>query len=104
MPASCLEDDSMSYDVFSPIIYYANLAPPSGEDLLEMAQSSQSTRHEYLMLQSITYCSPQPLAGSQPSPSHATTSPSHPLRGGGLSVREKAGDRSLPRSKLNAVR
>src|ERR1700728_4693891 len=35
--ASRLEDDSMSYDVFSPILYYANLAPASGEDLLEMA-------------------------------------------------------------------
>ena len=39
-------DDSMSYDVFSPILYYANLAPASGEDLLEMAQSSQSTGHD----------------------------------------------------------
>jgi len=65
MLASRLEDDSMSYDVFSPFLYYANLAPASGEDLLEIAQSSQSTGHEHLMLQSITYCSPQPLAGSQ---------------------------------------
>lgn len=48
MLASRLEDDSMSYDVFSPIFYYANLAPASGEDLLEMAQS---TGHEHLMLQ-----------------------------------------------------
>ena len=31
MLASRLEDDSMSYDVFSPILYYANLAPASGE-------------------------------------------------------------------------
>ena len=61
----------MSYDVFSPILYYA---PASGEDLLEMAQSSQSTGHEHLMLQSIKYCSPQPLAGSQPSPSHEAMS------------------------------
>jgi hypothetical protein len=65
MLASRLEDDSMSYDVFCPILYYA---PASGEGLLEMAQSSQSTGHEYLMLQSITYFLPQPLAGSQPSP------------------------------------
>jgi len=84
MLASRLEGDSMSYDVFSPILYYANLAPASGEDLLEMAQSSQSTGHEHLMLQSITYCLPQPLAGSQPSPSHATTSLNHFLRGGGF--------------------
>jgi hypothetical protein len=103
MLTSRLEDDLMSYDVFSPILYYANLAPASGEDLLEMAQSSQSTGHEHLMLQSLTYCSPQPLAGSQPSPSHEATSLNHSLRGGGLSVGEKAGDRSLPRSKLNAV-
>lgn len=34
MLASRLEDDSMSYDMFSPILYYANLAPASGEDLL----------------------------------------------------------------------
>jgi len=95
MLASRLEDDSMSYGVFSPILYYANLAPASGEDLLEMAQSFRSTEHEHLMLQSITYCSPQPLAGSQRSPSHATTSLNHSLRGGGLSVGEKAGDRSL---------
>ena len=52
MLASRLEDDSMSCDVFSPILYYANLAPVSGEDHLEMAQSSQSTGHEHLMLQS----------------------------------------------------
>ena len=39
MLAGCLEDDSMSYDVFSPILYYANLVPASGEDLLEMAQT-----------------------------------------------------------------
>jgi hypothetical protein len=33
--------------MFSPILlYYANLAPASGEDLLEMAQSFQSTGHE----------------------------------------------------------
>jgi hypothetical protein len=104
MLASRLEDDSMSYGVFSPILYYANLAPASGEDLMEVTQSSQSTGHEHLMLQSITYFLPQPLAGSQPSPSHATTSLNHSLRGGGLSVGEKARDRSLPRSKQNAVR
>jgi hypothetical protein len=51
MLASRLEDDSMSYDMFSPILYYANLAPASGEDLLGMAQSFQSTGHEHLMLQ-----------------------------------------------------
>jgi hypothetical protein len=36
---------------FSPILYYANLAPANGEDLLEMAQSFRSTGHEHLMLQ-----------------------------------------------------
>jgi hypothetical protein len=51
MLASRLEDDSMSYDMFSPILYYANLTPASDEDLLEMAQSFQSTGHEHLMLQ-----------------------------------------------------
>ena len=51
MLTSRLEDDSMSYDVFSSILYYANLAPASGEDLLEMVQSSQSMGHEHMMLQ-----------------------------------------------------
>ena len=41
MLASRLEDDSMSYDVFSPILYYANLAPASDEDLLEGAKFSE---------------------------------------------------------------
>lgn len=41
MLASRLEDDSMSYDMFSPILYYANLAPASGEDLLEGAKFSE---------------------------------------------------------------
>ena len=75
MFAGRLDDDSMSYDVFSPILLLRE--PGACEDLLEMAQSSHSTGHEYLMLQSITYFSPQPLAGSQPSPSHARTSLNH---------------------------
>ena len=31
MLASRLKDNSMSYDVFSPILYYANLAPASDD-------------------------------------------------------------------------
>lgn len=38
---SRLEDDSMSYNVFSPILYYANLAPASGDDFLEGAKFSE---------------------------------------------------------------
>ena len=40
MFASRLEDDSMSYDVFSPTLYYAKLAPANDEDLLEGAKFS----------------------------------------------------------------
>jgi hypothetical protein len=66
MLAGRLEDDLMNYDVFSPIPHYTNLAPASGENLLEMARSCRSTGHEHLMLQSIMYCSPQQLPDSYP--------------------------------------
>ena len=35
---------------FLSILYYANLAPASGEDLVKMAQSFQSTEHEHLLV------------------------------------------------------
>jgi hypothetical protein len=54
MLASRLENDSMSYDVFPLIPHYANLAPASSENLLEIAQGFQSTGHEHLMLQSVS--------------------------------------------------
>ena len=35
---------------FLSILYYANLAPASGEDLVKMAQRFQSTGHEHLIV------------------------------------------------------
>jgi hypothetical protein len=35
MLASCLEDNLISYNIFSPILYYANLVLANNEDLLK---------------------------------------------------------------------